>query len=244
MVNEKLNLNYMREEYYKLHSLGRAIAVEYFNKVSEHYFVEQSIQRYSRNHIENGIRSWEELGLISLLGHFELREYWINLETENQEGQKIFLGSLDNVSKSLISLIEKNTSLNYPLYDNHLIEFNLTMSFLRMTQKDTFCLQWIDRILISLHNQYRLKNLFPLFREDYKKLVDIYFGKTEQKLESSMLIASILDWCVIFDSEETYDKVLSLLNLFENKISIQTWYPSKETLDICLSQNDTIPKSV
>ena len=67
-----------------------------------------------------------------------------------------------------------------------------------MYQKDEFCLQWIDKILISLHNQYRIKKLFPLFRQDYERLVDIYFGKTEQKLESSMLLASMLDWCIIF----------------------------------------------
>lgn len=235
--DKKLSLKHVQEEYFKIYELSRLIAVGYYNKVNDHYFVEQSIQRYSRNHLEYGLRSWEELGLISLLGHFELQQYWANIQSKNEEGQKIFLGSMSNVSKALTTFIDKNPSLNYPLYDDHLIEFNLAMQFLRMYQKDEFCLQWINKILISLHNQYRIKNLFPLFRQDYEKLVDIYFGKSEQKLESSMLLASILDWCVILKSEDTYNKVLELIDLLDEKISIQTWYPTSETLDICLSEN-------
>ena len=235
--NKKLGLNYVQEEYFKIYGLSRLIAVDYFNKVNDHYFVEQSIQRYSKNHLEYGLRSWDELGLLSLLGHFELKQYWLYLQSKNEEGQKIFLTSMENVSNSLTAFIEKNTSLNYPLYDDHLIEFNLAMQFLRMYQKDEFCLQWIDKILISLHNQYRIKNLFPLFRQDYEKLVDIYFGKSEQKLESSMLLANILDWCIILESKDTYDKVLELIDLLEGRISIQTWYPSSETVDTCLQQN-------
>lgn len=236
-VNKKLDLKYAEEEYFKIYGLGRLIAVDYYNKVNDHYFVEQSIQRYSRNHLEYGLRSWEELGLLSLLGHFELQQYWVSLQSKNEEGKKIFLGSMSNVSEALITFIDKNPSLNYPLFDDHLIEFNLAMQFLRMYQKDEFCLQWISKILISLHNQYRIKKLFPLFRQDYEKLVDIYFGKSEQNLESSMLLASILDWSVILKSESTYIKVVELIDLLDEKISIQTWYPTKETLDICLLDN-------
>lgn len=235
--DKKIHLKYVQIEYFKIYELSRLIAVAYHNKVNDHYFVEQSIQRYSRNHLEYGLRSWEELGILSLLGHFELQQYWLNLQSKNEEGQKIFLGSMSNVSEALIAFIDRNPSLNYPLYDDHLIEFNLAMQFLRMYQKDEFCLKWINKILISLHNQYRIKSLFPLFRQDYEKLVDIYFGKTEQKLESSMLLANILDWSVILKSEETYNKVVELINLLEEKISIQTWYPTPETLDICLSDN-------
>ncbi len=235
--NEKLNIKYVQKEYFKIYELSRLIAVGYYNKVSDHYFVEQSIQRYSKNHLEYGLRSWEELGLLSLMGHFELQQYWGNLQSKNKEGQKIFLASMSNVSEALVTFIDKNTSLNYPLYDDHLIEFNLAMQFLRMYQKDEFCLLWINKILISLHNQYRIKKLFPLFRQDYEKLVDIYFNKSEQKLESSMLLASILDWCVIFKSEDTYNKVVELIDILNEKISIQTWYPTTETVDICLSDN-------
>ena len=234
--SNKLKVKYIQEEYFKIYSLSRLIAVDYYNKVNDHYFVEQSVQRYSKNHLEYGLRTWEELGLISILGHFELQQYWVYLQTKNKAGQEIFLRSLTDVNKSLTSFISKNSSLNYPLYDDHLIEFNLAMQFLRMYQKDDFCLNWIEKILISLHNQYRIKQLFPLFRPDYEKLVDIYFGKSKQNLESSMLLASILDWCIILDSEETYNKVVELVKLFEEKISIQTWYPTEYTVDICLAE--------
>lgn len=236
-INKKLNLKYAHEEYFKIYELSRLIAVGYYNKISDHYFVEQSIQRYSKNHLEYGLRSWTEVGLLSLLGHFELQQYWASLQSNNEISQKTFLGSMSNVSEALTTFIEKNTSLNYPLYDDHLIEFNLAMQFLRMFQKDEFCLQWINKIIISLQNQYRIKKMFPLFRQDYEKLVDIYFGKTEQKLESSMLLASILDWCVILKSEDTYNRVIELIDLLDVKISIQTWYPTSETVGICLSEN-------
>ena len=133
--NKKLSLEYIQKEYFKIYGLSRSIAVDYFNKVNDHYFVEQSIQRYSKNHLEYGLRSWEELGLLSLLGHFELQQYWLYLQSKNEEGQRIFLASLENVSKSLTTFIDKNTSLNYPLYDDHLIEFNLAMQFLRNVSK-------------------------------------------------------------------------------------------------------------
>ena len=164
--SNKLKLKYIQEEYFKIYSLSRLIAVDYYNKVNDHYFVEQSVQRYSKNHLEYGLRTWEELGLISILGHFELQQYWVYLQTKNKAGQEIFLRSLTDVNKSLTSFISKNSSLNYPLYDDHLIEFNLAMQFLRMYQKDDFCLNWIEKILISLHNQSRIKQLFPLFRPD------------------------------------------------------------------------------
>ena len=40
-----------------------------------------------------------------------------------------------------------------------------------------------------------------------------------------------------FESEDTYNKILELIDLLEEKISIQTWYPTSETVDICLIQN-------
>ena len=235
--NKKLDLKYAREEYFKIYDLGRLIAVNYFNKVNDHYFVEQSLQRYSRNHIEYGLRSWEELGLIAILGHFELEQYRLYYQLQNEEGQKVFLGSLENVNKAIIAFITKNPSLNYPLYDDHLIEFNLAMHFLKMNQKDEFCLNWIHKMLIALHNQYHIKNLFPLFRRDYEKLVEIYFGKSVQKLESSMLLANLLDWSIIFDSKETFNKIVDFIKIFDKKISIQTWYPTQETVPIALKEN-------
>lgn len=234
---ECLNKREIVREYYQIQKLSRDIAVAYFNKVANHYSVEHSLNRYAGNHIESNFRCWEELGFISILALFELNNYQIACTLKDKAQQEIYSDSLNEVGKSLNTFIKTYTSLNNPLYDDQLIEINMAMQVLRWCGKGFLGIQWIDNIIISMYNQYKLKKMFPLFRPNYDNLIDIYFGKKQQKIESSMLLASLLDWAVIFDSEITYNKIKEFVEIFESKISIQTWYPSKESSIKYLKKN-------
>ncbi|MGB3591934.1 MAG: hypothetical protein WBA16_09660, partial [Nonlabens sp.] len=225
------------KEFLEIQKHSRAIAVAYFNKVASHYDVEHSINRYAGNHIESNLRCWQELGLTSILAMHELNNFNIARGLKDKEKQEIYASSLDTVGKSMNTLINTYTSLNYPQYDEHLIEINLAMQVLRWCRKENLGLLWIERMLVALHNQFKMKKMFPLFRANHEDLIDTYFGKKEIKPESSMLLATLFDWAVIFDSETTFNKIKEFIVSFERKISIQTWYPDQDTLSYYLVDN-------
>lgn len=220
---------YIYLEFYNIHLLRRKIGIAYFNKVSDHYFIEHSLQRYSRNQIEYSLTVWEEIGLLANIGLTEIRHYQYHFDSKAPEYAAIYEKSAMTISEALVSLINTNPPSHYPLYDDHIIDIEPAMRFLYLTGQKEECTKWLRTLAVGIHDSKILKGFFPLFRMNYENLVDYYLGVKEQSEKSSMLLTLLADWSAILNCEEAYADLKKILELFENKLNLQIWFPKQET---------------
>ncbi len=225
---------YIYLEFYNIHLLRRKIGIAYFNKVNEHYFVEHSLQRYSRNQIEYSLTVWEEIGILANIGLTEIRHYQYHFDSKAPEHSAIYEESAMTISEALVSLINTNPPSHYPLYDDHIIDIEPAMRFLYMTGQKEECIKWLRMLVVGIHDAKMLKTFFPLFRANYENLIDYYVGNKKQDEKSSMLLTLLADWSVILDSNEAYDDLKKIIKLFDDKLNIQIWFPKPETQEFYL----------
>lgn len=227
---------YIQIEFYNIHVLRRKIGIAYFNKVNDHYYVEHSIQRYSKNQIEYGLTVWQEIGVLGSIGLTEIKHYLYHFNFEDKSLAKIYEDSIITIAKALISFIKANPPSHYPLYDEHIIDIEPAMRFLYLSGFKEDCRKWLRMIIVGIHDAKILKDFFPLFNTNYENMVEYYLGTKEQKEKSSMLLTFLSDWSVILNSKEAYNDLHKILELFDNKLNLQIWFPKKETEEIYLDR--------
>lgn len=227
---------YVQIEFYNIHVLRRKIGIDYFNKVNNHYYVEHSIQHYSKNQIEYGLTVWQEIGIIGIIGLTEIKHYLYHFNLEDNSQAKIYEDSVITIAKALISFLKANPPSHYPLYDEHIIDIEPAMRFLYLSGFKEDCTKWLRMIIVGIHDAKILKDFFPLFYTNYENMADYYLGTKEQKEKSSMLLTFLADWSVILNSKEAYNDLHKVLELFDNKLNLQIWFPKKETEEICLDK--------
>ncbi|MBU3012863.1 hypothetical protein KO506_15730 [Polaribacter vadi] len=220
---------YIRLEFYEIHLLRRKIGISYFNKVSKHYFVEHSLQRYSRNQIEYSLTVWEEIGILANIGLTEIKHYQYHFNSKDSSAAAIYEESAMTISKALLSLINTNPTSHYPLYDDHIIDIEPAMRFLYFTGHKEECEKWLRMLVVGIHDAKILKDFFPLFKTNYENLVDYYMGTKKQDEKSTMLLTLLADWSALLNSKDAYDDLQNILKLFDNKLNLQIWFPKLET---------------
>lgn len=225
---------YIQIEFYNIHLLRRKIGIAYFNKVNDHYYIEHSLQRYSRNQIEYNLTVWEEIGIVANIGLTEIRHYQYHYDPKAPEQTLVYEEAAMTISDALISLINTNPPSHYPLYDDHIIDIEPAIRFLYLTGKKEQCIKWLRTIIVGIHDAKLLKNFFPLFRKNYENLVDYFIGNKKQDEKSSMLLTLLADWATILDSIEAYDGLKSVLKLYEDKLNLQIWFPKSESEECLL----------
>lgn len=220
---------YIRLEFYEIHLLRRKIGISYFNKVNKHYFVEHSLQRYSRNQIEYSLTVWEEIGILANIGLTEIKHYQYHFNSKDSSAAAIYEESAMTISKALLSLINTNPTSHYPLYDDHIIDIEPAMRFLYFTGHKEECEKWLRMLVVGIHDAKILKDFFPLFKTNYENLVDYYMGTKKQDEKSTMLLTLLADWSALLNSKDAYDDLQNILKLFDNKLNLQIWFPKLET---------------
>lgn len=220
---------YIFLEFYNIHLLRRKIGIAYFNKVNEHYFVEHSLQRYSRNQIEYSLTVWEEIGIVANIGLTEIKHYQYHFDPKNPDAAATYEEGTMTIAEALLSLINTNPPSHYPLYDDHIIDIEPAMRFLYLTGHKDECIEWLRMLVVGIHDAKILKGFFPLFKSNYENLVDYYIGNKTQDEKSTMLLTLLADWSAILESKEAYIDLQKILELSDNKLNIQIWFPKLET---------------
>lgn len=220
---------YIYLEFYNIHLLRRKIGIAYFNKVNDHYYVEHSLQRYSRNQVEYSLTVWEEIGIIANIGLTEISHYQYHYDPKNPSLAAIYEESAITIAGALVSLINTNPPSHYPLYDDHIIDIEPAIRFLYLVGHTEQCVKWLRTLIVGIHDAQILKEFFPLFRADYENLVDYYLGTKKQDEKSTMLLTLLTDWSAILNSKESYQDLKKILELFDNKLNLQIWFPKSET---------------
>ncbi|WP_417799190.1 hypothetical protein [Tenacibaculum sp.] len=235
--NNLFERNYVKIEFYNLHLLKRKLGVFYFNKVANHYKTKHSLSKYSKNYLEYSLNSWNELGLLATVGLTEIQELVFKASTNQNEEAKLHYTSALSISNALEIFIFNTPPLNYPQYDEHSIEIALSLQLLWKTGKTEVIRKWISNMVVAFHNNFHLYKFFPLFRTNFDKLVDIHNGNEIHEPESSMILTIILEYVVLLDNAELYQKIRSLIHGQFPKINLQMWFATEEIENVFCSKN-------
>jgi hypothetical protein len=226
--NNHFDKTYVKKEFYMLFALKRRVGITFFNKVVDHYKIEHSIYKYSRNNLEYNLNCWEHLGILSTIGLTEMQEFKFNLESKNEEQAEIYFKSAESISTALILFIANNPPLNYPSYDEHSIEIALALQLLYITGKIESARNWIHNMVIAFHNNFIIHKSFPLFRTNFDKLVDIHFGDDVSEVESSTILVIILEYAIALNDKDLYDQIRSLIQDRFPKLNLQIWFATED----------------
>lgn len=216
---------YARTEFYKIHLLKRRINLNYFNKVVEHYKVEHSLYKYSRNSLEYSLNVWEEIGVIATIGLTEIQEFRINFREGHKEQAEIYYKSAVSTSNALCVFIQNNPPSKYPEYDVHSVEIGLALNLMNFTRNFDLAKKWISEMTLGFNNNYKLNKFFPLFRKNYDKLVDIHNGEEECEVQSSMIIPILAEYALVFNDDDLYKFVRKISTELFTDLNLQIWFP-------------------
>lgn len=234
--NDLFDKRYALEEFYKLQLLRIDIGRTYFVKIREHCFVKDSLYRYSQNPVEYSLLVWEEIGHISLIG---IMEYWegamLQIES-NEDSSPLIQQLMENanfIGLSLGNIIQNNPPALYPKYDEHCIEISMALHLLFVTHQEDHAKKWLTQLIIGVRDNYVVKNFFPLFYSDYEKLLAFDLkNDSDVKVDSSMLITILAEWCVILDMEPLYKLLREIITADFADLNLQLWYPETNTEEV------------
>ncbi|WP_312824862.1 hypothetical protein [Epilithonimonas sp.] len=126
----------------------------------------------------------------------------------------------------IIDLINNNTSFKRPLFDNHSIPIVQLLLFFSdkdsLRQKDVeFLFSYIDKTVTNIHLEKIKSDRLPELHNNIDLIIEFIATKNRPESycdTSSILLAILLEICVIFNSKELFEKILSFV---DDNLSLQ-----------------------
>lgn len=226
----------LREELLSIHLLRTEIGIEYFEKIKSHCYIEHAFSTYTRgSEIEYSLLIFEQMGIIAQIG----LECWSIAKCfkPNSEPQEQFIKKSFECTDALWNLMDNNPASCYVLYDDQVIDISLAMLLFYYNQQFDAGYIYINRLIHKIGITFNTQNFFPLFNENYDKLLDIQLGQSVSEPNSSHLFPMLIEWSLAFGSLGNYDLIQSLIKSNFPNLNLQIWFPDKGTEDFYFSKN-------
>ncbi|MCB2197645.1 MAG: hypothetical protein KQH79_17430 [Bacteroidetes bacterium] len=145
---------------------------------------------------------------------------------------------LKNIQKDyIIDLIENNNGCFRPIFDNHSIPIIQLFLFFSdekgRRQKDiNFIANYVFRVISNLKVQKIRMNILPELNNNLELVIEASANEIKPKSycdSTSVLIAILLELCVVFDSEQFFKEILSFI---DEKLSLQIASIDFESYDV------------
>lgn len=214
----------------------------YLEKTAKFCAVRDSLTRATKsNHVEYSLICYEYLGILSTIGlhYHHLKESLGSEELlrENKENFRQTSRMVEEISTALCLFIKNNPGSYYPSYDSHAIEVCLVNLFLFKAGKLDELRDWMHQLCSTIQLTYKTTSFFPLFNENYDKLVDAKVNAKMQPPESSILITVLAEWCVVGGWFDLYAN----LRIFKERelptLDLQLWYPDEKIEKVLFTEN-------
>jgi len=208
----------------------------YLEKIKPICSVENALASYSKGvDIEYALITFEQIGIIAQIG---LESKFINDHIiVDEELKKRYFKFTCECIETLKNLIQNNHSSTFVIYDEHLIDINHALLLFYSTENFGAGKFYLEKLTQKIASTFKAKQLFPLFRRDYDKLLDIYLGKEKLETTSSHLLIILAEWSLVFDCLQNYQLIRIIIKKFFPGINLQIWFPGKDTEDTYYKRN-------
>ncbi|MEZ5016042.1 MAG: hypothetical protein R2800_03260 [Flavipsychrobacter sp.] len=215
-------------EFYSILQNWRLKNHKYAEKVVKYTLQKDGLSIGVHNHDEYCLTTFEQIGIISMMGCFELWDCSLALTGKREHHINHAQYAYDNAegyANALKFLIENNPSSLNPRYDEHCIEINLGLILLYETGLFGVAINWLKNIIDYLMLNVRFRTFFPLFNSDITKLGT----ETAKEEKSSILVVLLGEWCLVLRQLSYYQSLRSFLKDAMPELNLQLWFPDKET---------------
>jgi hypothetical protein len=215
-------------EYYTLIQNWKTINYDYINKTGQFLTVEESLSLGVGHFNEYCLITFEQLGIISMMGLLEVWEFYIanSLSTENTDDR--VQTAFDNAvvfANILAQVIDKNPSSLNPRYDEQCIEINMGMILLVETGLFGVAKSWLCQLIDRLILNVKMARFFPLDHSNPEKLE----VEKSSNQKASVLGPMLLEWCIVLKQFDYYRELKAFLKNELPNLNLQLWFPDEET---------------
>ncbi|MBF8982719.1 hypothetical protein IZY60_04110 [Lutibacter sp. B2] len=224
-TNNLLENNNVRLIFDKIYESFLNIYNEYFDKIDQFCYQEESLSANERYYILNCLNVFEVLGNISLFG--------LGLHYRCKKGDTQEFDRVKKIVDSLKNFINNHLAICAPCYDGHITEISQAIYLLQAYGEKELINWWIVQIVEHMKFAYvNLGKYFPIQSDSFDDLVALNNSnrlEKEKLFELSTLIPTLAQWCIALGLYETYHLIRESVVKFFKDCSLQIWYPDRST---------------
>ncbi|NRP89051.1 hypothetical protein GFPCMMHI_04976 [Ensifer adhaerens] len=212
--------------------LGRGIAALYIQKHVDPY--SQAIDGLgmsvpSSASIDINLKLFEVLGRVSIHGLWLL---WLRGVVEDIEGARQVEQEVQKVLSLIVTIIDKNRTLEAPLRDDHAIEIALASLFLLRCGAADYLAAWLRNIMRLSIFSYRSSGAYPCILRDYGELA-VHPRRTdgyrEEVTAGSVLYPTLALLMSIFGDAHGFEELEDFRSKSMSHSTWQFWIPDDTT---------------
>lgn len=214
----------------------------YLEKTAKFCTVRDSLTRATKgNHVEYTLICSEYLGILSTIGlhYYHLQESLgsESLSNENRENFEHASRMTDEIANALCLFIKNNPGSYYPSYDSNSIEICLVNLFLYKAGRMEDLREWLYQVVNTIQLTFKTTSFFPLFYENYDKLIDAKVNGKTKAPESSILITVLAEWCIVGGWLDLYENIRVFIEKELPALDLQLWYPDDKIEEALFTEN-------
>ncbi|MEP0367342.1 MAG: hypothetical protein ABJN36_17600 [Cyclobacteriaceae bacterium] len=227
-------------QFMSMHAFKTQINREYLAKIQHSFYIEDGLAFKIRNHSEYCLMTFEQIGIVATIGLTELFEtqIFMSMSDDTQSGaSELCYQAACHISQGLGELIVNNPSAYTPKYDEHCIDINLAMILFYNTERYDYAGYWLENLITYLRDAFMFSGFIPLFYTSHDRLIQIELGNEKAEINSSMLITSLAEWCIILKRFDLYTLLHQTIEEYFPEIDLQLWHPEIDTEDHLFTTN-------
>lgn len=232
------NKDYMDEKHMEIFVesmlVREELAMSYLDKIAPVADIKDGFSKYSGDSITYTLVAYEHLGFVAVAG-LEFLQLANFFREKNDDLSQVILEKAHFCANTIIQMFNNNGVLYNPRLDDHCIELNLCFMLLfSLNRKQSIC-----SLLIELNNQIAhaklFANVFPDFKNNTDKIFELYYNETkkrEEKLTSSCLFTTLVEWTIVLNDRQLYNAYRSLKEKVFGDLDLVLWFPDAETENV------------
>jgi hypothetical protein len=199
----------------------------YLEVMKDHFSVKDGMSGYARENAEYSLVIFEHIGLLSSIGLSQL------MVTPNDEKQsETQRANAEVVAGLLVALIRNHAAAASPRLDRNVVEINLALILLALTDRTEAAKDWVKDMVIRLHFSFRQKKMFPIGSDSLDDLADIETSWEESRAEALMSTSWMLATLAAWSARQRIDDAYGLLAKGKSadyaNVCAQLWHPTDD----------------
>ncbi|CAN7617308.1 hypothetical protein LJR260_004399 [Variovorax paradoxus] len=203
------------------------VATHFLEVMKDHFSVKDGMSGYARENAEYSLVLFEHIGLLSSIGLAQLM-----VKTNDANQTAIRQGNADVVAGHLDALIRNHAAAASPRLDRNVVEINLALVLLTLTNHHQAAQDWIKDMVLRLHFNFQRKKMFPIGSDSLDDLADLETlweeSRADALMSTSWMLATLAAWSALQHIDDAYQLLVKGKSTDYANVCAQLWHPTKD----------------
>jgi hypothetical protein len=203
-----------------------AVAHRYFNKLQDHFYVQDGLSGYCRENAEFSLIVFEQIGLVASIG---LCQAFVSADEETTQ---VHFENAVAIADALAALLRNNPVSGSPRLDEHVIDITLGLLLLLSTDRTSQAEDWLAELVKRADYTFKRKRNFPISTDSTDDLIEsTVFDNEELRtrlMNASWLLPTLAAWSVILKRDDLYTVIANHSRTDYPEVCLQLWHPNQD----------------